>query len=107
LPHRCGAGAGAGAGGCGGRCKSPGWLVRSRPTPSPLVGARSARPALPIQFSRCVDAVGADGLILPPKTANDPPRRPIFFVSTDPRRCIDIRATHRVPADKNPQNGAD
>jgi hypothetical protein len=80
--------------------------VGSRPTPSPLVGARSARPALPLQFSRCVDAFGADGLMMPPKTANDPPKWPIFFVSTDRRRCIDIWAAHRVPADKNLENGA-
>ena len=58
-------------------------------------------------LSRCVDAVGADGLMMPPKTANDPSRWPIVFLATNWRRCIDIGQAHRVPADKNLENGAD
>ena len=46
-------------------------------------------------------------LMMPQKTANDPPRWPIFLVSTNRCRCIDCMGAHMVRADKNPQNGAD
>jgi len=104
LPHRCGwwlVGAWWAPGGCDGRCDSPVWLVGSRPTPSPLAGARSARSASPFRFSRFADAFGAVGVIIAAKTANDPQLWPILFVATMARRCIDRMGAHRVRAAEN------
>ena len=71
----------------------------SRPTPSPLVGARSARPALPIRFSSCRSDLRPDLPTMQPKTANDPPRwtvikcPPIAAVALTIGRPIGYRQT--------------
>ena len=75
-----------------GRGLGEAWERPGRGLGSGCLGARGVAPVEPT---------------MPPKTANASPQWPIFFVSTDPRSCVDIRAAHRVPADENPQDGAD